>query len=332
MPSNPLDLIPWLKDRATLQKSLVGFLALGIAIVGMLVAGGDEERDSEVIESLCGRGLNELAGVGGLDLCTHGPDARAELLEPAPRSFTPVGQSRLCPGDGVSGPRIHVFSGPSDDLQRRVRPTLGYAQRYLSLSSSTHTQRLRFLCSEGKPVVEIIDVPWETTRHFSTFVSQLRSLGHDRADRIYLYVSGLIPEYPYCGQANVGVDKIDGVYREQRQFPNYALVGCVGPSVATLHELGHSIGTVVPEAPHSSGDGWHCFERETLMCYNDGGSYFAGGGTMQSFSCVDKIEPEVGPVPLFDCNHDDFWNPGHTIELPWNSADSRFLTPPRTRA
>ncbi len=324
------------RDRIieSIKKHAKGFTFGVIALVATtfgVCVGFDEE---EILERACAApGLQAL--VVESELCTHGSDPRDPIIAQTvrrPRSFTPVRQDKLCPGNGTSGARIHVFTGSRDDVTQRIRPTLGYAQRYLSLSSSTHVQKLRFLCADGKPVIEVIDIAWETTpSRFTEFVRKMRAMNHVREDRIYLYVSGTIPNYGPCGQGTIGVTKNEAGTYVERAWPMYSMVGCVGPSVATLHELGHNLGVVAPEAAHSSGDGWHCWETQTLMCYPDGGSYFEAGGKMQSFNCQNRIEPVAGSIPTFDCNHDDFWNPTLITDLPWNSAESKYLTKPRPR-
>ena len=80
-------------------------------------------------------------------------------------------------------------------------------------------------------------------------------------------------------------------------------------------------------APHASG-GFHCYETYDTMCYNDGGSYFTGGGTLHA-SC-----PDVSPTGMyaFDCHGDDYYNvapaQGTYLADHWDVADSSWLTAP----
>jgi hypothetical protein len=109
----------------------------------------------------------------------------------------------------------------------------------------------------------------------------------------------------------------------------YSLIApnCQGASDTTLHELGHNIGAVNPNAPHDSGD-WHCYSFQDVMCYEDGGPYFEGGGQMIGH-CAQS------PYWVFDCRKDDYWNPRRPttgyFATHWNTADSPFLSTPRHR-
>lgn len=314
-----------LESIQTHAKALLFGLAALVATTVGVCLGADEEQ---VLEGLCTQpGLHELATAS--ELCTHGPDPTEAFPAAArPRDFSPTPAKKLCPGNGTSGPRVQVLTGPADDA-RTVYAALGTTQRLLSWSSATTEQRIRFLCvGDTKPTLDWVTVPWEESGHFGTYVRTLRARGQDDPQRVYLYV-GNVPNYPYCGQANIGVQKVDGSYRES-DHPGYAMVKCRSGDLmmhATLHELAHVFGAVAPEAPRSSGDGWHCHDDRDALCYNDGGSYFAQGGTMQDFGrCTDVVTPLVGRPPLvLDCHHDDYYAPGG-VPVPWNLADSRFLT------
>jgi hypothetical protein len=103
----------------------------------------------------------------------------------------------------------------------------------------------------------------------------------------------------------------------------------------TLHEIGHNLGAVQsgsgqPAVPHGSGMS-HCYEEWDVMCYDDDGPYFDGGGSLV-FTCG----TEAAPVPsLFDCNQDDYFRTpdppagtdGSYLATHWNTYNSAFLCP-----
>ena len=93
-----------------------------------------------------------------------------------------------------------------------------------------------------------------------------------------------------------------------------------------LHEVGHTIGAVQVSAPHSTGAG-HCYTSVDVMCSADGGSWFVGGGTMESV-CP---QPPVGQF-TFDCEGRDYYEvdprPRSYLGTHWNTADSGWLTKP----
>jgi hypothetical protein len=291
-----------------------------VALIGILLFGGDEEKDKKLVQDLCDApGLNELARIGDVGFCTHGPDPDDAFEIPVVKNvgMKPATLIQTCPGNGQAGPRVVAYT----DLDREtVLTEMRYATRQLMKSSPKHSQRIRWLCQDGKPVIHQIDFKWnERSRsHFDHAVSAMRNLsGQDarRSDRISVAFSDGGGGYPYCGEGSVagGTDsKPDG--------PHYSFIGCLGTGGVTLHELGHNFGAVRPEAPKSSGDGWHCYELGSAMCYSDGGSYFRAGGKMIDTGCrLTKPQP-------FDCNQDSYWNPDGFPTNLWNTARNPFLT------
>jgi chitodextrinase len=77
-----------------------------------------------------------------------------------------------------------------------------------------------------------------------------------------------------------------------------------------LHEIGHTMGAVVNDAPNASGIG-HCHDDQDIMCYADG-------------SRDDLYRPNVCAVEVFDCKRDDYYNPapaaGSYLATHWNVA------------
>jgi hypothetical protein len=88
-----------------------------------------------------------------------------------------------------------------------------------------------------------------------------------------------------------------------------------------LHEITHTLGAVQDSAPHSSQAG-HCYDESDVECYNDGGSYFANGGSTVA-ACSDSAHE------VYDCNLDDYFNPspapGSYLATHWNLFNSAFL-------
>jgi hypothetical protein len=88
-----------------------------------------------------------------------------------------------------------------------------------------------------------------------------------------------------------------------------------------LHEITHNLGAVQDSAPNSSHGG-HCFDESDVECYNDGGSYFTGGGAIVQ-SCSDSAHE------VYDCNLNDYFNPSPTpdnyLHNHWNLFNSAFM-------
>jgi hypothetical protein len=337
-------------DRPTLKKTLAGAAALLIAALGMLVFGGDEERDRRVVDQLCRAGLDEISVDGGVDLCLKEPDPRPQLDPPAAASsLTPntfYRQSRLCPGDGVSGHRIRIYVGaPSDrpaasEAQvRAVRTQLGYAERVLHESSPDFYQKLNYYCAtDAVPTISTITFPpvgsdgrWD----FSDLLNGIQSVDPPQPRIIYHgVVMNVGDAYPFGGQGTVMECDLAAPPQSCLDARQYSMTAVAGPPSnfgdIILHELGHNMGAVALAAHHSTGSGWHCTDLGETMCYDDGGS----GVTAEN-----PMEHRCGPVTWkgrtlepFDCDG-DFWDPskpltGYFAEH-FNVANSPYLTKPR---
>jgi hypothetical protein len=109
----------------------------------------------------------------------------------------------------------------------------------------------------------------------------------------------------------------------------YSMIRLGWPTVSEAgiwqHEVGHNLGAVQPSAPHTSGAG-HCYEGYDVMCYNDGGSWFANGGTIV-MNCPDAM-PDGQEI--WDCGQDDYYSSSSVPEAylanHWNLARSGWLT------
>jgi hypothetical protein len=160
-------------------------------------------------------------------------------------------------------------------------------------------------------------VPLGATATFGATVSAVTNLGFTSGDRKYLMwvdatvLCGIAQMYPYSdpGQDNVN----NGSYPQMARIDS----GCwgLGQSVEA-HELVHTLGAVMPDAPHATVNG-HCSDESDRLCYVDG-----PGAVMQQV-CAPENEA------LLDCDGDDYFStapaPGSYLATHWNAADSRFL-------
>jgi hypothetical protein len=89
-----------------------------------------------------------------------------------------------------------------------------------------------------------------------------------------------------------------------------------------LHEITHNLGGVQQSAPHKTA-GWHCWDGEDVMCYDDDSS---GSELYTGAVCplADNAIPQT-----YDCGHDDYFNPDPAplsyLETHWNVYRSAFM-------
>lgn len=288
--------------------------------------------------------LKKVDRADGL-LCTHGGDSADKVKKSPPDGAPASPAAALCPDGGVSGKRIEViYAIPQDRTNNyaasvtSVRNAVSEADAFLAASQSAiGSQHYRWLCVNGTDVtvrnVTLIPVGNDSSFTFDDMVYSLQNqvaeglgpVDYEAADRIYLtFVGQISGVYPFGGQGSIwNDDRSDpAVNLNNNSGPHYSLIAGFSGAVAE-HEIGHNIGAVQLSAPHSSG-GWHCYDENDEMCYNDGGSYFANGGSLVT-NCPSD------PATQFDCLHDDYYNlqppSGSYLDTHWNVTDSGWLTP-----
>lgn len=281
-------------------------------------------------------------------LCTHGPDrvpALGVVDEPAPAA-APADLAALCPAGGVTGKRIEVLYGVPQDRANQyaaklveMRNVLAQADGNLDSSDPSMSQHYRFLCETGTEVtirnVTLVPIGADGRFTFTDYVTSLQKqvelgLGpkdYVDADRVYMTFVDQIrgTAYPYGGEGSIfSDDQPDASLNANNgASAKYSMTAQFNANIVG-HEIGHNIGAVQNSSPHSSG-GFHCHDEYDLMCYSDGGPYFAGGGSITT------------PCPgwqndLMDCGKDDYYYPGTPpagtyLSTHWNTANSGFLTP-----
>lgn len=311
------------------QKRLLAGLGFGLALfLGTILAGPDEEDQRAVIDQAC-RHAAVSAVPGSEAWCTHGGDPRLPVPDTAREArLQAVPADQLCPPAHPDGYEVLVFYGYPEGTENRaramrseLRSILGEAQARLDISHNTHTQRIRFDCNpKGLPRVRRIKLPAigeDGAFGFDDVVDGLQAAGYhpfrQSSRRVFsVFVDSIGGAYPYCGEGTVGSPGFVGGH--------VSLVGCINERTF-LHELGHNLGAVGPQAPHTSG-AYHCHEGGDVMCYDDGGPYFRNGGRM-SATCSD--------VMRFDCGLEDYWDPVRDDLRAYNVARSPFLTEPEAK-
>jgi hypothetical protein len=103
----------------------------------------------------------------------------------------------------------------------------------------------------------------------------------------------------------------------QRFYPGFWAEGM-------LHEMTHTLGAVLPHAPHATSYG-HCTDGYDVMCYADGG---ASAAPYTTTACPQLTGTQAGMTQTYDCGRDDYFNPsppaGSYLATHWNVYDSAF--------
>jgi hypothetical protein len=227
-----------------------------------------------------------------------------------------------------------------------IREALALADANLDASSPGRAgQHYRFWCERNVQVTlrsyRLLPIGADNAFTFNDLIGSLADRvanglgGADLDDprRIYsVFVDNIACCYGPAGQGTYSHDdRADPAvnWNNQTFSPKFSLIR-LGYSAQTLagiwqHEVGHNLGAVQDSSPHTSGAG-HCYEAYDVMCYDDGGPWFQGGGGIVALC------PSAMPdgQEIFDCNGDDYYatDPavGSYLVDHWNLASSRWLS------
>jgi hypothetical protein len=287
----------------------------------------------------------------GRELCTHGGDG---LPEPSATTLQRASAppKAPCPGNGVSGRRVRVFYGYPKGTNDRFSAMRGDIQLALRTADSNldaqtpedQGQHYRFWCeSDVVPTIQRIRLKAVGDDGAYSVLDVIDSLMHQRglrlgdqnlADGRFAYVTfvdHLEGVAAPAGQATFfdddNPDPAENTNNDTSQL-RYAMVtlgfSTLNESHLFQHEVGHTMGAVQFTSPHSSGAA-HCYDGYDIMCYDDGGPYFSGGGTL--LSVCPKMPDGQDP---WDCGGDDWYavspSTGNYLADHWNVADSGWLS------
>ncbi|MGH9042564.1 MAG: Calx-beta domain-containing protein [Acidimicrobiia bacterium] len=332
-----------------------GALLLVIGVLGGMLPAGVAPASGldELSSPVCGA-LRPIQLPSGHVACTHGADPapegvdisvpfepgkrRAGLLLPDP----PTGSSAEAQGPGgircydrfTDGNRVQVvYARPSnrpdryDRVLNSIKTFTAETDEIFNASAARYgaTRHVRFVTDKQceLSVANVVLSPLGDDT-LDTTIAELAARGYDDPHRKYLVfmdsteLCGIAAYYPEnqadANNANNGPDGVPGLVARVDS-------GCWGLAFRgesiEAHELMHSLGSVLPAAPHATARG-HCQDESDRMCYSD----FAGVTTQDLCSEDDEA--------LFDCGGDDYFNPapapGSYLAGAWNTAFSSFLT------
>ena len=293
----------------------------------------------------------------GRVLCTHGADPAPDGVDfRVPQPLNPPGTSQGlifqdppgdapskaaatpgigCYGDGHDGNRVQaIYAVPVDHPDRygQVQPLIRQwaaetdAVFQASAAQTGGTRRIRFVTDQNcELVVTPVTLSANGDDTLENTIAELQAQGFSRSDRKYLV---WMDSTVLCGIATYYTDSrptADNFNNGRSGVPASVSridSGCWGlasrgQSVES-HELMHSLGAVLPNAPNATVNG-HCTDDDDRMCYADG----SPGLKLRD---VCPAEQEA----LLDCDHDDYFSTappaGSFLATNWNGANSSFLS------
>lgn len=292
----------------------------------------------------CGRLYPVLVGSAVVG-CTHGPDPAPPGINPQrprpipgqesqPREATAMSAPQVpCYGDGQSGDRVQaIYAYPADkpDRYASVAPSISTWAAEMdqvfdeSAKQTGGVRHVRFVTdSNCNLVIDKVQLTSTGDDTFGNTMTEMRAMGFDSPDRKYLL---WMDSTVLCGIAGYYVDDTPGDTNANDGTASGQVArvdsGCWGLASQgqsiEAHELMHTLGAVMPDAPHATPMG-HCTDGADRMCYDD------GSGLTQQSICPTSNEA------YFDCNHDDYFSTepaeGSYLASHWNAADSAFLAP-----
>ena len=284
----------------------------------------------------CPPGEAPVATVGGVALCSHGPDVDLGLTGPGTSSEAGARRTIACIGNGSSGNRVQaVYARPAGRADRYalLLPNLRAAAadvEHLVDRSAAQTggeRHVRWLTARqaSQPTCQLdvarASVPADAAADFGGLIESLADQGFDRHDR--KYVVWLDTATTTCsGIATHLTDDRPGQENYNNTSVGYARVddSCLSHrGVAETHELLHLLGAVQRSAPHASREG-HCTDEYDVLCYDEDGS--------GPFRTVVRC-PTRALDRRLDCHDDDYFStdpaPGSYLATHWNAANSRYL-------
>jgi hypothetical protein len=267
--------------------------------------------------------------VGGT--ASGGSAAPAATDAVGPQALAAAAGAVACDGDGTSGKRVQILYVRETSQTDRLAQFQGTFQQWATqidqdfIDGAADTggyRRVRWVHDAAcVPTVTTAVVANGTLSNFNSTVTALTSAGYDSTNRKYLVYAETTA---WCGLGGGGSGANDDRPGSENRYnagPDFATVGsgCWGWA-PSAHELLHTLGAVLPGAPHATSSG-HCWDDEDIMCYDDGGIPNPPGALVKV--CAGAPENQI------DCNHDDYYSTqpaaGSWLASHWNVANSQFL-------
>jgi hypothetical protein len=279
-------------------------------------------------------GLYEVETPGGFTFTTHGPDPYAKDVAGSP--LTPGAPERAphCVDDPDTDYYQQVLYGYVHDLtnnlaanraaiRAQIRRNNALINRDAQASGGPEADYDVLCDPDGQISVTAFDAG--SSASFSSVVDHAQAAGftNPRVDySIFFDGNGS----SFCGFGNIVLDEQPGVGNANNTGGDYGMTyrDCWFGRTS-IHENAHNQGAAQPNAPNSTGTGWHCNELNDILCYTDGGSQ-----NQTPIAC--PLGPPLGGGYYYDCNWNTYFDAapegGEWLSNHWNigSPVNRFIT------
>jgi hypothetical protein len=289
----------------------------------------------------------------GPDVFTHGPDPKTPELSggPAPEADPFAGRFGSEPvrapecvqpaqADGDYYQHVIYMRRPSTpdeysalkaDIQEEIAQ-MNYLLNQSSIASGGPTADYKVLCDgTGGSIADIrvSELVSDAARTFNGVTSAARAAGYDEQNVDYtIFYDGPAQDPGQCGVGGVYPTSSGGQALSANNPNNLGNVHGITwrncwDGITAMHENGHNQGAVQYDAPHSTGDGMHCFDHSDVMCYNDGGNLDPGPPLASDHCSAGTLVFDCGFNTYFDANTEG----GEYLASNWNigSELNRFI-------
>lgn len=234
------------------------------------------------------------------------------------------GRNWVCSGTGVEGPRVRwLYAYPAGGTNRlpNLRDNFASIARRVtavvynsSMNSGNVPQKPRFVTNSTCGLtIGAIPISGDMS-NFANIKNQLRARGYTQADRKFIV---WVDAGGNCGQGDLWADERPDGGNPNNYGNMFAAAWRPCWNYSEPHELGHMLGAVQRSAPHAT-PGYHCWDDNDVMCYNDGTGY-----GIQNI-CTLAIKNWQ-----YDCRFNDYYTRGPQnayLSTHWNIAHNQFLT------